>query len=269
MTSARSVGRKAGDVFRRILSIKPSGRRLFRCPLCGSGLSHFNKLDDYYFEKLDEHQSVHSLFQNETLNFLKYSCPVCGASDRNRLYALYFEKRLPEIESRGQTVHLLDIAPDKNLAAWIRKYPFINYRSVDLATKKADDQADITCMSLYENDRFDIIICSHVLEHVADDRKAISEIYRVLNPNGFAIIMVPIKLNLQEDLENPAWTSEAERWKYYGQNDHVRMYSKTGFIAKLNQAGFKVSQFGAEYFGSEVFKKNGIHPRSVLYVVEK
>ena len=259
----------ARQVFRKIFRKNPLRKPPFHCPLCNSDLPGFNRLDDYYFEKLDEHQSVHSLFQSETLNVLQYSCPQCGASDRSRLYALYLEKRLPEMGAGGSTVRLLDIAPDKNLAAWIRKYPFISYRSVDLAAEKADDRADVTRMELYTDGRFDIVICSHVLEHVTDDRQAISEIYRVLRTGGFAIIMVPIKLNLQEDLENPAWTSEAERWKYYGQNDHVRMYSKTGFVAKLTAGGFTVRQLGAEYFGSEVFKKNGIHPRSVLYLVEK
>ena len=140
---------------------------------------------------------------------------------------------------------------------------------MDLFMEDVDDKLDITNMELYENDRFDIILCSHVLEHIENDRKALSEIFRVLKPNGFAIIMVPINLELDHDLENPEWTSIADRWRYYGQDDHVRMYSKSGFVKKLEQTGFIVQQHGIEYFGENTFQKYGIHNRSVLYVVEK
>jgi ubiquinone/menaquinone biosynthesis C-methylase UbiE len=121
----------------------------------------------------------------------------------------------------------------------------------------------------YVDNCFDMILCSHVLEHVDDDRKAMSELFRILKPSGFGIIMVPIDINLKEDFENPEYKTEAERWKYFGQNDHVRLYSKNGFATKLIQTGFKVNQLGIDYFGADVFEKNGIHPRSVLYVVEK
>lgn len=102
-----------------------------------------------------------------------------------------------------------------------------------------------------------------MLEHVENDRKAMSELYRVLKKGGFGIIMVPILLTLEEDMENKKYNTEALRWKYFGQNDHVRMYSKKGFVAKLEEAGFKVNQLGVYYFGQDVFHKYGIHPRSV------
>ncbi len=161
------------------------------------------------------------------------------------------------------------IAPSKNLAAYIRKHSFIKYRSLDLFMEGVDDKADITNMNIYGNDRFDIILCSHVLEHVTDDKKAMAELFRVLKPDGFAVIMAPIIINLQDDLENPDWTSDADRWKYYGQNDHVRQYSKSGFIKKMEHAGFKMLQFGIDYFGEETFHRYGINFRSVLYIGKK
>ena len=60
-----------------------------------------------------------------------------------------------------------------------------------------------------------------------------------------------------------------DRWKHFGQNDHVRMYSKTGFITKLQSVGFTVHQLDISYFGANVFERNGIHPRSILYIVCK
>ena len=244
-------------------------KKEYRCPICDHDLTHFNRLPDYYFEMHDKYGYVHSSFYSETMNLLKYSCPVCGTSDRNRLYALYLKDKFKKDNGRINLYQFLDIAPDISLSVWIKGFPFIQYRSVDLNMEDVDDKADITDLSIYETDRFNIILCSHVLEHIEDDRKAMAEIFRVLKPGGFAIVMVPVLLSLQEDLENPEWTTEADRWKYYGQDDHVRMYSKVGFVRKLEQTGFIVRQLGIDYFGIETYEKHGIHHRSVLYIVEK
>jgi predicted SAM-dependent methyltransferase len=124
-------------------------------------------------------------------------------------------------------------------------------------------------MNIYEDNTFDFFICSHVLEHIQNDIKAMSELYRVLKPGGKCIAMVPIALSLEEDYENPEITTAEGRWKHFGQDDHVRMYSKSGFVNKLASTGFLVHQLDVNFFGYEIFDKHGIHPRSVLYVVEK
>jgi len=124
-------------------------------------------------------------------------------------------------------------------------------------------------MPIYKDDSIDIFICSHVLEHVEDDRKAIAELYRILKPGGWGIVMVPIQLTLSEIHEDTSIKSENERCKYFGLESHVRIYSKQGFVRRLECSGFKVNQLGISYFGIEIFEKCGIHHRSVLYVVEK
>ncbi len=243
--------------------------KIYFCPICENHLSHFNRLPDHYIEMMDKYGYIHSLFNAETLNYLKYACPICGASDRNRLCVLYLKGKLELSEKTGKPVELLDIAPDTNLHGWLKKVPSVHHRSMDLYMSGVDDKLDITDMSAYEKDKFDVILCSHVLEHVEDDIKAMGELYRVLKPGGFAIVMVPILLTLDEDLQNSKWVSESDRWKYYGQGDHVRMYSKKGFVSKLEQRGFRVKQLGEDHFGAEVFEKHGIHRRSVLYVAGK
>jgi SAM-dependent methyltransferase len=124
-------------------------------------------------------------------------------------------------------------------------------------------------MSCYEEGTFDAFICSHVLEHVSDDLKALSELFRILKPNGWGILMVPIILSLDQIDEDPLLEDIAERWRRFGQDDHVRMYSRNGFIERVIGAGFSVRQYGQEYFGAEVFKRYGISDKSILYVVEK
>lgn len=237
------------------------------CPVCKSPVEKFNRLPDFYNQNLDKYGYIFSIFQSETMNRLGYSCPVCGASDRCRLYALYFQEELLVIPNNFK---LLDFAPSTPLSNLIKaNYPNINYRSADLMMPNVDDIVDLTDMSIYEDSSFDFFICSHVLEHVLDDRKAMSELYRILKPGHRGIVMVPILLSLSEDYENPEITTPEGRWKHFGQDDHVRMYSKPGFVNKLISTGFIVHQYDIDYFGKETFEKYGIHPRSVLYIVEK
>ena len=237
------------------------------CPVCSSPVRQFNRLDDFYYDNLDKNGFIFSIFEGETMNQFQYSCPVCGASDRDRLYALYFQKELSEVHNGFK---FLDIAPSSSLQSFIKtKYAHINYRSADLMMGGVDDVVDITSMNIYEDNTFDFFICSHVLEHIQNDVKAMSELYRVLNPGGKGIAMVPIILSLEEDYENPEITTAEGRWKHFGQDDHVRIYSKSGFVNKLTSTGFLVHQLDVNFFGYEIFDKHGIHPRSVLYLVEK
>lgn len=239
----------------------------YLCPVCNTKVHSFNRLPDLYHQKQDEVGYIHPIFQMETINRLAYSCPNCSASDRERLYALYFKNMYKRPKG---TFKLLDIAPAKPLQKFIKNYfEYIEYRSADLMMDDVDDKVDITKMDIYSDNSFDFFICSHVLEHVEQDRKAIAELFRVIKPGGMGIAMAPILLTLKEDYENPEVKTEDERWKHFGQNDHVRMYSKPGFVKKLTETGFNVKQFNVDSFEADTFTECGIHPRSVLYIVEK
>ena len=237
----------------------------YECPLCRTKLAYFQPLPLHFLKELNENGHIYSIFQAEMLNLENYMCPVCSASDRDRLYALYFERVKENINSKK----LLDFAPSQTLQKFLKKHFQIEYRSADLFMPDVDDKVDITDMRQYTDESFDIFICSHVLEHVSDDRKAMRELYRILKRGGWGIAAVPINLGLNEVHEDANVTSEAERWKYFGQEDHLRMYSKHGFVERLQEAGFEVEQLGINYFGEEVFTKFGIQSRSVLYIVHK
>lgn len=238
------------------------------CPLCKTKLAYFLPLPMYYLREMYEHQCIHSVFQGETINLEQYECPVCHCSDRDRLYFLYIQRVLQNLD-KSKKIRLLEIAPATQLRKMLRQNEQIEYRCGDLFMEDVDDKIDITDMKVYGDESFDAFVCSHVLEHVDDDLKAMRELYRILKRDGWGIAMVPINLALEENYEDPSITSESGRWKHFAQNDHVRMYSKPGFIQRLNEAGFKVEQYGVDFFGQAAFEKHGIHPRSVLYVVKK
>ena len=77
----------------------------------------------------------------------------------------------------------------------------------------------------FENDYFDFIICNHVLEHVQDDRKAMRELFRVLKPDGKAILQVPISKCNKETFEDFSIILPEEREKYFGLKKHMRIYN--------------------------------------------
>lgn len=225
------------------------------------------------------------------MNDEQYHCPFCWASDRERLAALYIGKFFPTIMtfmtsnlSGYSTYKILHFAPARPLSRFImtsnlrllaqsggssRDSMSFSYRTADLFMEGVDDKVDITDMTIYGANQFDFFICSHILEHVADDKKAMAELHRILKPGGRGILMVPILLTIDEIDEDPSVTDMAERWRRFGQHDHLRVHSKKGFIERVEQAGFLIHQLGKDFFGEECFVRSGITSQSVLYVVEK
>lgn len=237
-----------------------------QCPICDKRIIKFNNFSEYYIDKWFRNHFIHSIFAFETLNILQSSCPFCRAGDSFRLYALYLKKKLGKTNGK---ITFIEFAPAEPITRLIRSYKNINYRSADLYMGGVDDKVDLTNMPIYKDNSIDMFMCTHVLEHIANDQKAINELYRILKPGGEAIIQVPILMTMENDYENSLAKSEAERWKYFGQGDHLRIYSKKGFVNKLESAGFEVNQLGINYFGKEIFNKCGITDLSVLYIVKK
>jgi SAM-dependent methyltransferase len=241
------------------------------CPVCESRVASFLPLPDFYRENGEQHGFPFRSEDAETCNEMNYLCPACQATDRDRLYALFLREHIAGL--RGP-IQMVEFGPSQPLSRFIRSRiqssrKDIRYRTADLLAEDVDERLDITDLSSYKNDALDFFICSHVLEHVADDRQALRELYRVLRPGATAILMVPIILTIDEIDEHVGEMSEAERWRRFGQSDHVRLYSKKGFVERVREAGFKVHELGKDYFGSELFDRAGISKQSVLYVVEK
>jgi ubiquinone/menaquinone biosynthesis C-methylase UbiE len=129
-------------------------------------------------------------------------------------------------------------------------------------------KADIQDMNEIADNTYDVWICSHVLEHIPDDRKALSELYRILKPGGIGLLLVPLDLSREEtDEENGC--SEAENWRRFGQGDHVRAYAKKDFMNRVVQSGFGLQSLGREYFGDDMFNELGLTATSTIYVCRK
>jgi ubiquinone/menaquinone biosynthesis C-methylase UbiE len=85
---------------------------------------------------------------------------------------------------------MLHFAPEEFFRKHFKK-SFGAYITADLNMHDVDYQVDITKLP-FTDAQYDFVFASHVLEHIKDDLKAISEIRRVLRPGGIAILPVPI-----------------------------------------------------------------------------
>jgi len=161
-------------------------------------------------------------------------CPVCGSLERFRFMWLFLDHRKDLFGSRP--LRLLHFAPERVFQDRYRRMPGVEYISADLNPERAMVQVDISDIQ-YPDDTFDIIHCSHVLEHVPDDFQAMRQLYRVLRPGGHAIIMVPI--TAKETFEDASITDPAGRLRVFGQHDHLRRYGPD-IQQRLSSAGFDV-----------------------------
>jgi SAM-dependent methyltransferase len=164
-------------------------------------------------------------------------CPRCGSYERVRALWLFLRDESSLAAGGGRVLHF---APAPGIAAALRALPGVEYLSADLTPGVAMEVADITAIP-HPADSFDAVVCSHVLEHVPDDRGAMAELFRVLRPGGAAHLMQPVDFERAETYEDPAIAAPEERRRAFGQFNHVRVYGRD-IRERLQDAGFEVSE---------------------------
>ncbi|WP_342687845.1 class I SAM-dependent methyltransferase [Aequorivita flava] len=192
--------------FRSIFAFHLRGKN-HECTVCGKGIKRFIKIP------------------------ADLLCPFCGSRSRTRrLYSLLHSNNL----LHGKVLHF---SPSRSVYRLLKKNPSITYFSTDYEAEFiAEHKYDITQIPLGAN-IFDLIICYHILEHIEDDRKAMTELHRVLKSNGTCIIQTPFKTG--KTFEDASIKTPKARLKAFGQEDHVRVYSVAGLQERLKESGFK------------------------------
>jgi SAM-dependent methyltransferase len=163
--------------------------------------------------------------------------PSTLSLERHRLLWLYLQNETKFFSEEKKVLHF---APEQCFLKRFRNLKNIEYTTTDLESPIADVKADI-CNLPFEDNSYDIIFCNHVLEHIPDDTKAMQELYRVLKPNGMAILQIPQDLARETTFEDNSITDKKERDKVFGQYDHVRVYGRD-YFDKLRRTGFKVEE---------------------------
>jgi len=161
-------------------------------------------------------------------------CPNCGSFERQRLLWLFLTEKTDFFN--GKQKKMLHVAPETCFEIKFREVLGQGYVTADLYNSNAMVNMDITDIQ-YPDQSFDYIYCSHVLEHILDDAKAMSEFYRVLKNGSWAILLVPIVGD--KTYEDASIVEPEERLKAFGQSDHVRIYG-LDYVDRLRKAGFTV-----------------------------
>jgi SAM-dependent methyltransferase len=181
-------------------------------------------------------------------------CPRCGSFERHRLTWLYLRARTDVFTAPHCLLH---IAPEPATARRLARMSNLSYLSADLNSPVAMVRMDITDIPKPEGS-FDVILCSHVLDDVSDDRAAMRELRRVLRPGGFAILQSPVDRNLAHTVEEEDFGQES-----------LRRYGRD-YADRLAEAGFDVI---VDHFVQELelekVARHGLNPEEVVYLCRK
>lgn len=191
--------------------------------------------------------------------------PLSMSLERHRLIWLYLKEKTDFFTTPKRFLH---VAPEYCYIRRFKKMDNLNYITGDLISPWADVKMDV-CDIPFEDNSFEVAMCNHVFEHVDDDKKAMSEFFRVLKPGGWAIFQVPLDNSSETTFEDPSVTDPAEREKLFWQHDHVRLYGRD-YGKRLSNVGFRVeeSDYIAE-IGDELAERYALPKGEIIYVCHK
>ncbi len=221
--------RFVSEIFSFLRNFGDQKREKFHCPFCKKETIFNNFGDPIRFN---------------------VQCTSCGSLERHRF--LYYLYKILFLGNKEE-INLLHMAPEECIYNLLIKSKNIKYIAADLHPENIKftncKKEDFTSMS-FKDHYFDIILANQVMEHIKDEQKFLSEIKRCLKDDGCAIINIPYNSLLEETLEDDNVKTDEERKKYYGQEDHVRMYGKDAYFRFLKM-GFIVNQVFTDVFPKE------------------
>lgn len=166
-------------------------------------------------------------------------CPHCLALERHRMIWLWIERNTDLMTSHPRLLH---IAPEVSLMRHFKRIyrGTDSYITADLESPLADMHFDVQHIPM-DDRSVDVVICNHLLEHVTDDRLAMRELYRIMRPGGWGIMVVPEDRGRATTFEDDTITDPQERTRIFGQYDHLRIYGRD-YDDRLSEAGFDVER---------------------------
>lgn len=220
----------------------------FYCPCCGNSSSAFLPKGNGITVRLNA------------------ECAHCGSLERTRLFYLYLKNETGIFSENPKVLHF---APEAILKQKLVGNP--NYVDADINPNLARVQMDITDIT-FPDSHFDFIICSHVLGHIPDELKALSELYRVLKPGGSLFLLSLFGLNLESTVEEDnSSATPAERLRKYGEHDLERLYG-ADFAVRISRPEITVERIDYRKHFSPAERDKmalGDGTREIIYKVKR
>lgn len=193
-------------------------------------------------------------------------CPYDLTLERHRLMWLYLRDHSTFFTEPSLSV--LHMAPEQCFLPKFKQQKNLTYLTADIESPIADMHFDLHHIPL-DSDRFDVVFCNHVMEHVENPHQCLKEIFRVMKSGAWAIMQVPQDMTRATTLEDPTIVTPEDREKYYWQKDHVRLFGRD-YPDFLRKAGFEVEEFWLkEHLEPSVFERFRISSKEVLYIAKK
>lgn len=182
---------------------------MVECNICGwSGQT---------FQPLWEHRSV--------------ICPGCGSYERHRAIAYYLEQT--EVFPTSSRVLETGSGETSALKLFLERQG-CKYFSLDVRRGYGSVCGDVSSLP-FQTAAFDVVVSIHVLEHLADDFKALSEMFRALKADGLMMIQVPYeddRFDTVEHTAEPFATARAEYHFHHRRDYGLDIIERLGFFRK-------------------------------------
>ncbi len=193
-------------------------------------------------------------------------CPACRGHERHRFFTLFLQRTPPSfLVDSGEQKKILHFAPEHHFRKILEESGKLFIFSTDYSPSALQNVnsprfvADIHHLPLRDG-CFDGIVCLHVLEHVQDDKKALTELERILSTEGELLLMVPFMMDQKETIEYGAPRPDIF--------DHVRGYSPLDFKDRLHL--FHYDEITPErILSSSEIQKYKIPNSQILYLCKK
>jgi SAM-dependent methyltransferase len=128
--------------------------------------------------------------------------------------------RTPGVDVAGIDLNWIDLGKAKG---------FLSLLSREKKGNWSIAHADVVKIP-YADRSFDVVVCSEVLEHIADNKAAVKELVRVLKPGGDLVVTVPRFFP-----ERVCWALSAAYHREPG--GHIRIYKERELMNLLEDAG--------------------------------
>ena len=209
----------------RIDMVLSPGAMSVSCPCCGYRFRSF--VAGHYQERSERYNPVRYAGIGQDV-----ICPVCGSLPRHRILAAWCDDH---VEALRQS-EILYFAPERSIMLWMKRHG-VRCMTADLH-EEADLVLDIQATGLAD-ESYDVVFSNHVLEHVDDFRVALREMLRILKQGGMFVCSFPMDPQVDVVDEGDAALSAEERYRRYGQVDHLRVFGMRADLL-LEEAGFAV-----------------------------
>lgn len=235
-----------------------------KCYICGNTFHYFSKYNGGS-KNTPEFRKKLDLVGSDIDNF---GCKFCFANDRVRHLFLFFDKI--ELFKKIPDFRILHFGPEPHLSKKISSLNPVEYIQADLYPRwEKSVKMDATNIP-HQDNYFDLLICNHILEHIPDYKKAMQEIFRVIKPNGIAILQTPYSKLLHNNFEDKNIKTDALRNYFHGENDHYRIFSERHFFSDLKKTGFNLEIVkNSTFFNEKESYYFGINPKEDLIQVIK